>query len=433
MEVIHGLGERPPVDPERGSVVTIGFFDGVHRGHRAVFERTVAVAKERGLAIRRRHLRPAPARDPDAGERAEAPHDARAQGHADRGARDRPCSWCSRSREEFSRRPGRVVRPADPGRRPQRPARGRRRELHVRPPGRWGPSHAPGRRSATTPASRCEGVGAPADRGARRVVVLDPRGPRARRPRRGPPRRSAAGTSSTARSSRAARAGGPGSAIPTANLEVPGRMLLPGEGVYAGRATAPAGTVPRRDQRRHEPHVRRRAAARRRRSCWTSTATFAASRSRSSSGSGSATRSGSSHPAPVAAQIARDVERTRSDRRGGRSVPTVNRPARPAESRRSFIDRVRRRRRAQGSRASRGRLAESAHPPRLPPRRRWPRSRAATVPTSTPTPSPPGRPWSSTARATRTSTRLIPPSTLRVRATRGRGCTACSSATTSRS
>lgn len=44
MEVIHGLGS------EAGeSAVTIGFFDGVHRGHQRVIRRLVSAAEERGL------------------------------------------------------------------------------------------------------------------------------------------------------------------------------------------------------------------------------------------------------------------------------------------------------------------------------------------------------------------------------------------------
>jgi riboflavin kinase/FMN adenylyltransferase len=45
MEVIEGLGALPLDDGP--SVVTIGFFDGVHLGHRAVFARTVEAARGR--------------------------------------------------------------------------------------------------------------------------------------------------------------------------------------------------------------------------------------------------------------------------------------------------------------------------------------------------------------------------------------------------
>jgi riboflavin kinase/FMN adenylyltransferase len=47
MEVVHGLGSLP-LDPVPG-VVTVGFFDGVHLGHRAVFERVVARARAERL------------------------------------------------------------------------------------------------------------------------------------------------------------------------------------------------------------------------------------------------------------------------------------------------------------------------------------------------------------------------------------------------
>ncbi|HZD18784.1 MAG TPA: bifunctional riboflavin kinase/FAD synthetase [Actinomycetota bacterium] len=47
MERLHGI-EALPAGAGR-TVVTVGFFDGVHLGHRAVLERTVAAAGERGL------------------------------------------------------------------------------------------------------------------------------------------------------------------------------------------------------------------------------------------------------------------------------------------------------------------------------------------------------------------------------------------------
>src|SRR4029453_14147501 len=47
MERLHGL-DALPFDAER-TVVTVGFFDGVHLGHRAVLGRTVDAARERGL------------------------------------------------------------------------------------------------------------------------------------------------------------------------------------------------------------------------------------------------------------------------------------------------------------------------------------------------------------------------------------------------
>jgi len=47
MEVLRGT-EALPLD-DRPSAVTIGMFDGVHLGHRAVIETTVAAARERGI------------------------------------------------------------------------------------------------------------------------------------------------------------------------------------------------------------------------------------------------------------------------------------------------------------------------------------------------------------------------------------------------
>jgi riboflavin kinase / FMN adenylyltransferase len=47
MEIVRGLGSLP-LDAE-SSVVTVGFFDGVHRGHQAVLETTVERARARGV------------------------------------------------------------------------------------------------------------------------------------------------------------------------------------------------------------------------------------------------------------------------------------------------------------------------------------------------------------------------------------------------
>ena len=47
MEIVRGLDGLPVGDEP--AVVTVGFFDGVHLGHRAVLERTVEAAAERGV------------------------------------------------------------------------------------------------------------------------------------------------------------------------------------------------------------------------------------------------------------------------------------------------------------------------------------------------------------------------------------------------
>lgn len=47
MDVIHGLEGLPLAVP--GSVVTVGFFDGVHRGHQVVLRRSVDEATRRGV------------------------------------------------------------------------------------------------------------------------------------------------------------------------------------------------------------------------------------------------------------------------------------------------------------------------------------------------------------------------------------------------
>jgi riboflavin kinase / FMN adenylyltransferase len=48
MEVLQGLASLP--FGASGSVATVGFFDGVHLGHRAVFDRVVAAARDRRVA-----------------------------------------------------------------------------------------------------------------------------------------------------------------------------------------------------------------------------------------------------------------------------------------------------------------------------------------------------------------------------------------------
>jgi riboflavin kinase/FMN adenylyltransferase len=47
VQIVRGLVELPL--PDHPCVVTVGFFDGVHRGHQAVFARTVQEARTRGI------------------------------------------------------------------------------------------------------------------------------------------------------------------------------------------------------------------------------------------------------------------------------------------------------------------------------------------------------------------------------------------------
>jgi riboflavin kinase/FMN adenylyltransferase len=47
MRIVEGLERLPLAD--RASVVTVGFFDGVHLGHGAVIARTVEIARQRGV------------------------------------------------------------------------------------------------------------------------------------------------------------------------------------------------------------------------------------------------------------------------------------------------------------------------------------------------------------------------------------------------
>jgi riboflavin kinase/FMN adenylyltransferase len=47
MQIVHGIGSLPLSDEP--CVATVGFFDGVHLGHRRVFEHAVARARDRGV------------------------------------------------------------------------------------------------------------------------------------------------------------------------------------------------------------------------------------------------------------------------------------------------------------------------------------------------------------------------------------------------
>jgi riboflavin kinase/FMN adenylyltransferase len=59
MQVFRGL--PPAQDAEAGCAVTIGNFDGVHRGHQAMLALLNSEARHRGVPVLRAHLRAAPA------------------------------------------------------------------------------------------------------------------------------------------------------------------------------------------------------------------------------------------------------------------------------------------------------------------------------------------------------------------------------------
>src|SRR5438552_8663404 len=239
MEVIHGLGERPPVDPERGSVVTIGFFDGVHRGHRAVFERTVAVAKERGLdsvaVTFDRHPREilTPGNEPKLLTTLERKASLIEALGIDRLA-------VLAFTEDFSRLPAElfVQRILVDGLGARHAVVGSNFTFGHQAVGTLMLLAALGDAAGFS----VEGVGL-LHLGERAVSSSSIREALARGelawPTEALGRRYVVDGVVTRGAGR-----GTGLGFPTANLEVPGRMLLPGEGVYAGRATAPAGTFP---------------------------------------------------------------------------------------------------------------------------------------------------------------------------------------------
>lgn len=238
MEVTHGLDERSPLTPG-GSVVTIGFFDGVHRGHRAVFERTVAVARERGLASVAvtfdRHPREvfAPGTEPKLLTTLERKASLIEALGIDR-------LVVLEFTEAFSRLPaelfvqrvlidGLAARHAVVGSNftfghqamgtlMMLAALGESGEFSVEGVGLLHLGDRPVSSSSIREALSRGDLAWPTEALGRRYVV------------------DGVVTTGAGR--------GTGIGFPTANLEVPPRMLLPGEGVYAGRAMAPAGTFP---------------------------------------------------------------------------------------------------------------------------------------------------------------------------------------------
>jgi hypothetical protein len=99
MEVLHGTGSLPI---EGESAATIGFFDGVHRGHQAVIGGAVEGRPGAGPPAGGRHVRPPSSGDPVTRQDPQAPDHAPPEGRAHRGARDLPVDGdgCAQQRAE---------------------------------------------------------------------------------------------------------------------------------------------------------------------------------------------------------------------------------------------------------------------------------------------------------------------------------------------
>ena len=216
--------------------MTVGFFDGVHLGHQAVITRTVSLAREGGLpsvaVTFDRHPREvfAPGTEPrqftSPGRKAQLIE-----------ALGVDTLLVLEFTDEFSRVPADEFAKQDPGRPAPRRARRGRRELHVRPSG-------PGNVDTLVDLGRTLGFGAEgvpllevagrtvSSTAIRRALAdCDVVWPRLALGRR------------YSVDGRVGEGAGRGRTLgwPTANLDLPPKMLLPGKGVYAGKATLPAG------------------------------------------------------------------------------------------------------------------------------------------------------------------------------------------------
>ena len=222
----------------RGAVVTIGVYDGVHLGHHAVLRLVRELADARGLAAVcvtfDRH--PAEVVRPESAPKLLTTPEQKlelldATGYLD-------LAFVLHFDEARSQRAGRGLRARGAGRRP-------------RTPGSWwsAPTSTSARAAAAT--SRCSsgwararlrGVGVGLEAAPRRRPIYSSTRIRElladgrRRGRRGAARPSARGA--RAPWSRAT-AGAASSAIPTANVAVPGRCCLPADGIYAGTVRGP--------------------------------------------------------------------------------------------------------------------------------------------------------------------------------------------------
>ena len=235
MDIVRGLDALPL--PDGPSVVTVGFFDGVHLGHQEVFRRTVEAAEERearSVAVTfDRHPRETltPGEEPRLLTTVER-----------KAALIEACGIDVLVVLEFTKAFSQVpaedfVRDVLVGGLHADPRAGRC-ELHVRAP-RRGNGRDPRRRGRAARDDRGRGRTVRA-RGPRRVLLVDPRGAGGGRPRWP---RTALGRRYVVDGEVVAGAGrGKGLGYPTANLRTWPRLLLPGQGIYAGVAELQDGS-----------------------------------------------------------------------------------------------------------------------------------------------------------------------------------------------
>ena len=176
VRIVHELSELAAVSPA-GSVVTIGVYDGVHLGHRAVLRlvRDLAVARRDGCRVR--HVRSPPGRGRAPAVGAAAPHRHRAEARAPRRVGLPRHVLRPALRRGAQPGVGGGLRSRGAGRRRAGAPRGRRRRLPLRArPGRQrADARADGRRARVRGDRR-----RPRGRGRRHDLLVhrDPRAPR---------------------------------------------------------------------------------------------------------------------------------------------------------------------------------------------------------------------------------------------------------------
>ncbi len=256
MRIVEGI-ERLPL-PEGPSVVTVGFFDGVHLGHRAVFARTVEAARERGVrsvaVTFDRH--PREVLTPGSEPRLLTTVERRASLIEATGIDELRGAVVH---EGVLADPRGGLRRARPRGRRARGACGDGEELHVRasrgghdrqPARSWGRRSGSPRRAWSSSTWTARRVSSSSIRDALAAGDLE-------WPRIALGRRFVLDGEVVSGHGR-----GKGLGFPTANLQTWPRLLLPGQGIYAGVAELAGRRYPGRDRRGHQPDVRNRAAAR---------------------------------------------------------------------------------------------------------------------------------------------------------------------------